>query len=159
MPVEEGTGESFSQGIPAGDSDSDSGSGGSVLGSIIAGLVVGGILFAIGYGPYKRWKATHPKGRAPGRRRQVVAGSPVTPGAPGAGCSADERRPGGARLDAAARAPGDQRRDPARRRPRIATASAAASPLLLSDEYPRPMDLAPGRVNRVDVTRTGAGRC
>ena len=42
-------------------------SGGSVLGSIIAGLVVGGILFAIGFGPYKRWKATHPKAGPPPR--------------------------------------------------------------------------------------------
>ncbi|MBS1894307.1 MAG: hypothetical protein JST59_23655 [Actinobacteria bacterium] len=61
-PIEEGTGESFSEGVPVAGSDSGSGSGGgSVLGSIVAGLVAGGILFAIGFGPYKRWKATHPK--------------------------------------------------------------------------------------------------
>jgi energy-coupling factor transport system substrate-specific component len=61
-PIEPENGESFSTGEPAGESDSG-GSGGSVLGSIIAGLVVGGILFAIGYGPYKRWQSTH---RGPG---------------------------------------------------------------------------------------------
>ena len=52
------TGESFITGTPADESD-DSGSGGSVLGSIVAGLIAGGILFAIGYGPYKRWQVTH----------------------------------------------------------------------------------------------------
>jgi energy-coupling factor transport system substrate-specific component len=77
VPVEEGTGESFITGTPAGESDSDSGSGGSVLGSIIAGLIAGGILFAIGFGPYKRWKATHPKGAPP------AGGGPVGPGAAG----------------------------------------------------------------------------
>jgi Prenyltransferase and squalene oxidase repeat len=62
-PIEPENGEAFSTGTPPGESDS--GSGGSVLGSIIAGLVVGGILFAIGYGPYRRWRATHPKGKKP----------------------------------------------------------------------------------------------
>ena len=51
-------GEGFITGTPVDESD-DSGSGGSVLGSIVAGLVVGGILFALGYGPYRRWQATH----------------------------------------------------------------------------------------------------
>ena len=57
-PEEGGNGEAFSTGTPAGESE-DSGSGGSVLGSIVAGLVVGGVLFALGYGPYRRWRATH----------------------------------------------------------------------------------------------------
>ncbi|MFT3863008.1 MAG: prenyltransferase/squalene oxidase repeat-containing protein [Solirubrobacterales bacterium] len=53
-----GTGESLSSGVPK---DSDSGSGGSVLGSIVAGLAAGGLLFALGYGPYKRWQVTRAK--------------------------------------------------------------------------------------------------
>jgi energy-coupling factor transport system substrate-specific component len=52
-PLENGTGESFSTGVPK---PSESGSKGSVLGSIIAGLVCGGLLFGIGYGPYRRWE-------------------------------------------------------------------------------------------------------
>ena len=45
---------------------SDSGSGGSVLGSIVAGLAAGTLLFALGYGPYKRWQKTHAaKGTTP----------------------------------------------------------------------------------------------
>jgi len=58
-PIEPKNGEAFSTGEPIDESDS----GGSVLGSIIAGLICGGILFAIGYGPYKRWQAT--RGRPP----------------------------------------------------------------------------------------------
>jgi uncharacterized membrane protein len=54
-PVEPQNGESTATGVPA--DNSDSGSGGSVLGSVIAGLVAGGILFGIGYGPYRRWQA------------------------------------------------------------------------------------------------------
>ena len=73
-PIEPENGESFSTGVPAGEADSDSGSDGSVLGSILAGLVAGGLLFALGFGPYKRWRATHPKGGPP----------PVGPGFPGA---------------------------------------------------------------------------
>ncbi len=66
VPLEEGNGESFSEGVPVEESDSGSdGSDGSVLGSIIAGLIVGCILFAIGFGPYKRWKATHPDDAPP----------------------------------------------------------------------------------------------
>jgi energy-coupling factor transport system substrate-specific component len=80
-PIEEGSGESFSTGRPAGDSDSD----GSVLGSILAGLIVGGILFAIGFGPYKRWRATHPKGGPPA---DGGPGSPGTPAGPPNGATA-----------------------------------------------------------------------
>jgi energy-coupling factor transport system substrate-specific component len=75
QPIEAGSGESFITGVPASGSDSDS--GGSVLGSILAGLVVGGILFAIGFGPYKRWKATHPKAKPP------PSGGAEGPGTPG----------------------------------------------------------------------------
>jgi energy-coupling factor transport system substrate-specific component len=78
QPIEEGSGESFSTGVPAGGS----GSGGSVLGSILAGLVVGGILFAIGFGPYKRWKATHPKAGPPPGGGAGAAGAPPTNGGP-----------------------------------------------------------------------------
>ena len=78
-PIEPENGESFSTGVPTGESDSDSGSDGSVLGSILAGLIVGGILFAIGFGPYRRWKATHPKA-APGG--SGAPGGPPTNGGP-----------------------------------------------------------------------------
>jgi hypothetical protein len=67
-PVGEGEG-TVGRGYGTYPSDSD----GSVLGSIIAGLIAGGILFAIGYGPYRRWKATHPK-----------PPPPPPPGGPGA---------------------------------------------------------------------------
>jgi hypothetical protein len=75
-PIEPEGDEAFSTGIPAGESDS--GSGGSVLGSILAGLIVGGILFAIGFGPYRRWKATHPKGAPPAPGGPE--GGPTAPG-------------------------------------------------------------------------------
>lgn len=85
-------GEAFSEGVPAGgaESDSDSGSGGSVLGSIVAGLLAGGILFAIGYGPYRRWRATHPKGGGglPPGAGPGGPGGPGTPGGPGPGSTA-----------------------------------------------------------------------
>ncbi|MBS1862651.1 MAG: hypothetical protein JSS68_13160 [Actinobacteria bacterium] len=72
-------GEGFEAGGPADESDSDS--GGSVLGSIIAGLLAGGILFAIGYGPYKRWRATRgdkPDG-APSGPPPAAGPSPAEP--------------------------------------------------------------------------------
>lgn len=80
-PIEPEDGESFSTGVPADESDSG---GGSVVGSIIAGLVVGGILFAIGYGPYKRWQSTH---RGPGGPGAAPPGSgaPTPPPASGTG--------------------------------------------------------------------------
>jgi Prenyltransferase and squalene oxidase repeat len=66
--IEPGTGEATSGGDPGEattERQPDSG-GGSVLGSIIAGLIAGGVLFAIGYGPYRRWQATRGKsGGAP----------------------------------------------------------------------------------------------
>jgi energy-coupling factor transport system substrate-specific component len=82
-PVEPETGESFSTGTPAGESDSGSGSSGSVLGSIVAGLFAGGILFAIGFGPYRRWKATHPKGGQPPSQGEAGALPPGGAGSPG----------------------------------------------------------------------------
>jgi energy-coupling factor transport system substrate-specific component len=57
-PEGDENGEAFITGTPVDESE-DSGSGGSVLGSIVAGLVVGAVLFALGYGPYRRWQATH----------------------------------------------------------------------------------------------------
>lgn len=68
--IEPENGESSATGVSGGGSDS----GGSVLGSIVAGLIAGGLLFAIGFGPYKRWRATHPRGGRP----------PGGPGSPGA---------------------------------------------------------------------------
>ncbi|HEY2478276.1 MAG TPA: prenyltransferase/squalene oxidase repeat-containing protein [Solirubrobacterales bacterium] len=79
-PVEEGTGESFVTGAPA--DNSDSGSGSSVLGSIIAGLLAGGLLFAIGFGPFRRWQAS--RARRPG---------PTPPAAPPQGGPAPATNP------------------------------------------------------------------
>ena len=107
-----------------------SGSDGSVLGSIIAGLIVGGLLFAIGYGPYRRWQATRPRAR----RRQAADRAVRTPRRRRR--SADERWPvtlgsrpppappaiNGTTPHAGVRQP----RPPPRRSP--------------GDEYPRPMD-------------------
>jgi energy-coupling factor transport system substrate-specific component len=76
-PVEPEDGEAFSTGEPVDESDSG---GGSVLGSIIAGLIAGGILFAIGYGPYRRWQSTRGGPGAPGS--PPPGGQPTEP--PGA---------------------------------------------------------------------------
>jgi prenyltransferase/squalene oxidase-like repeat protein len=76
-PVEPQGGESFTSGEPAAESDDDG--GGSVLGSIIAGLVAGGLLFGIGYGPYKRWQASRGGGRS---GSPAGGGAPARPGAP-----------------------------------------------------------------------------
>jgi energy-coupling factor transport system substrate-specific component len=78
-PIEPGNGESTSNGAPAGDeAESDSG-GGSVLGSIIAGLIAGGVLFAIGYGPYRRWQSTKDKkgGEPPSAAPPPAAATPA----------------------------------------------------------------------------------
>ncbi|HEX3737119.1 MAG TPA: prenyltransferase/squalene oxidase repeat-containing protein [Solirubrobacterales bacterium] len=53
--------EATATGVPV--DESDSGSGGSVLGSIVAGLIAGGLLFGIGYGPYRRWRVTRTRTR------------------------------------------------------------------------------------------------
>jgi energy-coupling factor transport system substrate-specific component len=87
-PIEPKNGESFSAGEPI--DESGSGGDGSVLGSIIAGLISGGLLFAIGYGPYKRWQATHGGPEAPGASppdagQPPDAGNGATPGAAVAG--------------------------------------------------------------------------
>ncbi|HXF30796.1 MAG TPA: prenyltransferase/squalene oxidase repeat-containing protein [Solirubrobacterales bacterium] len=66
-PIEPRTDEALSTGEPVDESGSDG--DGSVLGSIVAGLIAGGILFAIGYGPYKR--------------RQVSRAARPTPASPG----------------------------------------------------------------------------
>jgi hypothetical protein len=76
-PVEPEGAEGTATGEPA--EESDSGGGGSVLGSIIAGLIVGGILFAIGYGPYKRWQATHRGGPGGSGAAPPGAGQPTPP--------------------------------------------------------------------------------
>jgi energy-coupling factor transport system substrate-specific component len=73
--IEEGTGEHFS--TPASEepqAKSDSGSSVSVFGSIVAGLLVGCALFAVGYFPYRYLR----KRRAGG----VVPPSGLTPGTP-----------------------------------------------------------------------------
>jgi energy-coupling factor transport system substrate-specific component len=73
--IEEGTGEHFS--TPASEeAEAESGSDGSVsvFGSIVAGLIVGCVLFALGYFPYRYL-----------RKRRAEAGAPPsgpTPGTP-----------------------------------------------------------------------------
>jgi hypothetical protein len=88
-PIEPAGGEPLATGA-AEEADADSGSDGSVLGSIVAGLLVGAVLFAIGFGPYKRWRATHPKGGRPPRGPGPPGGpgSPVAPPTNGAAAAA-----------------------------------------------------------------------
>jgi energy-coupling factor transport system substrate-specific component len=98
-PVEPKDGESFSTGEPT--TESDSGGGGSVLGSIVAGLIAGCILFAIGYGPYKRWQSTHSGGGTgthPGGGVPGGPGSPppgAVPGTPAGGATGSPAAPPG----------------------------------------------------------------
>jgi energy-coupling factor transport system substrate-specific component len=80
-PLETGTGESFSTGIPK-SSDSGSGSGASVLGSIVAGLLVGCLLFALGYGPYRRWQKGREKPPAPPSATPPTGAQPAVPRPP-----------------------------------------------------------------------------
>jgi len=85
-PIEEGTGENFSTGAPP-EAESDSGSGTSVLGSIVAGLVVGAVLFGLGYLLYRGWRkrrdpgASGPPGTPPPGAAQPAA-PPAAPGTP-----------------------------------------------------------------------------
>ncbi len=67
--IEPESGEATTVGVPADESSSTS--GGSVLGSIVAGLIAGGLLFGIGYGPYRRWRVT--------RARRAPSGPPPAP--------------------------------------------------------------------------------
>ena len=138
-----------------GRTDSDSGSDGSVLGSIIAGLDRRRpplrdrlrALPALAGDPRRRARST-------GRRRSRLGRA--VPGAPDLAPRRPTVAPVTARLDAAARAPGAQRpRPPHARRPTASAAAVAATPE--ADEYPRPMDL--GRGNRVRRRARGAGRC
>jgi energy-coupling factor transport system substrate-specific component len=94
-PIEEGTGENFSTGVPKeAQAESDSSSGGSVVGSIVAGLLVGCVLFALGYFLYRRLRkrrtpaapspgATPPGTPPPGT--SPPAAGPTPPGTPPAG--------------------------------------------------------------------------
>jgi energy-coupling factor transport system substrate-specific component len=84
--IEPGTGESTAAGGPGEattEPRSDSG-GGSVLGSIIAGLIAGGVLFAIGYGPYRRWQSTRGKPGGTPPPGPGANGNGAAPGAPAA---------------------------------------------------------------------------
>jgi energy-coupling factor transport system substrate-specific component len=90
-PVEAEAGEAFSTGEPA--EESGSGDGGSVLGSIIAGLLVGGLLFAIAYGPYKRWQTTR-RGPGPPAGGPPGGGAPTVPPGTGAVPAAAQAAPG-----------------------------------------------------------------
>jgi energy-coupling factor transport system substrate-specific component len=92
-PIEPKNGEAFSTGEPS--DESGSGGSGSVLGSIIAGLIAGGILFAIGYGPYKRWQQTRGGPAAPGSS-PPGDGQPTQPPGAGNGTVAGADTPGAA---------------------------------------------------------------
>jgi len=73
--IEEGTGEHFS--TPASEepqAKSDSGSSVSVFGSIVAGLIVGCVLFALGYFPYR-----YVRKRRAGSAPPPSGPTPVTP--------------------------------------------------------------------------------
>ena len=100
-PVEPENGESFSSGEPIDESDSG---GGSVLGSIIAGLIAGGLLFAIGYGPYKRWQAT--RGGPGAGASPPGAGQPTQPPGAGNGATPGAAAPGAPAPRSAAAPPG-----------------------------------------------------
>ncbi len=81
-PLEEGTGESFSTGAPA-QAESGSRSNSSVLDSIIAGLVVGAALFAVGFLVYRRLrKRRGPHGPTPPETAPPGASPPADPGVP-----------------------------------------------------------------------------
>jgi energy-coupling factor transport system substrate-specific component len=118
-PIEPKNGEAFSTGEPS--DESDSGGSGSVLGSIIAGLIAGGILFAIGYGPYKRWQATRGGPGAPGSSPPDGASPPPAAGpgaAPGAASAGDPVPPSAATPPPQAAAPPGSERPPAPPPPR-----------------------------------------
>jgi Prenyltransferase and squalene oxidase repeat len=99
IPEGEEPGAGTGAGSPVGEASGEepqSGSDGSVLGSIIAGLIAGGLIFALGYGPYRRWGARRAKkgGGTPGAGLQSGPGSPGGngavpggPGSPGAGAA------------------------------------------------------------------------
>jgi hypothetical protein len=87
--IEGGTGESFSTGEPKeAGAESESGSGGSVLGSIVAGLVVGCLLFGLGFVLYRRLRkrgdedGTPPSDPTPPGATPTGATSPGTPPPP-----------------------------------------------------------------------------
>ncbi|HEY0278947.1 MAG TPA: prenyltransferase/squalene oxidase repeat-containing protein [Solirubrobacterales bacterium] len=64
--IEGGTGEHFAAPASEGaEPKSDSGSGGSVIGSIVAGLLVGCVLFALGYLLYRRLRKSSPPTPSP----------------------------------------------------------------------------------------------
>ena len=89
-PIEPKNGEAFSTGEPV--DESDSGGKVSVLGSIIAGLIAGSLLFAIGYGPYRRWQATRGGPAAPGPS-PPGDGQPTQPPSAGPGAAPPVSQP------------------------------------------------------------------
>ena len=141
-PIEPTNGESFSTGEPA--DESDSGGGGSVLGSIIAGLIAGGILFAIGYGPYRRWQSTH-SGAGPG---PPPVEEPRGPGRLGRGSS---RGPGrvagrtrdGRPADVAAGSPSGGSRARRRGRHRAPAGAPPTPPRYYGEHTPPPVPISP----------------
>ncbi|MBS1886221.1 MAG: hypothetical protein JSU06_03445 [Actinobacteria bacterium] len=66
-PIEPAGAAPTTSGVPADDRPGSDSGDSSALGSIFAGLLAGGLLFAIGYGPYRRWQATRAKPRGAGR--------------------------------------------------------------------------------------------
>jgi energy-coupling factor transport system substrate-specific component len=140
-PIEPEGDAASTTGEPA--DESDSGGSGSVLGSIVAGLVVGGLLFAIGYGPYKRWQSTH---RGGGAGSPPSAGGDPTPppgsvpgaGAPGAGS------PGGAVPSSAATGLTGAAGSPGQASPYASAPGAVPTPpRYYGEPTPPPMPLPP----------------
>jgi energy-coupling factor transport system substrate-specific component len=160
-PVEPENGEAFSSGEPSDGSDSGDG---SVLGSIIAGLIVGGILFAIGYGPYRRWQSTRGGPGAPGSPPEgqptqppgvAPPGSPPTqpPGAGGvAPPGGPPTQPPGALPPAALVAPTPPTAGP------FAPSGSAIPPRSYGEPTPLPINAAPPSGPPAGAPGSGRGR-
>jgi energy-coupling factor transport system substrate-specific component len=84
--------------------EEESGSGTPVLGSIIAGLAAGGLIFALFYGPFRRWQKTR-AAKAQGGGPPLAAGPP-TPGPQPPSGPAGPGQPSGPQPPAAPQPPG-----------------------------------------------------
>jgi energy-coupling factor transport system substrate-specific component len=116
----EGSSGGSSGGAPPSDEEAESGSGTPVLGSIIAGLAAGGLIFALFYGPFRRWqknRAAKAKGDGP-----PPAGPPQPPGPSAPSSPAGPAAPPGAQPRAAPPQP----------------SGSAVSPPAINPSAPRP---------------------